>query len=129
MLGVINGTAPNPVQLSEMCDQLGNVMGKPSWLPVPNFALKAVLGEGSSVVGCFPYSFGSFFVSSLFHPKHIQSGYIFRFWRGKGCFLQKLRNWVSHSSILMLRLHLNPFFPKTTYMSDGSSNSLVSFSW
>ncbi|OMO75539.1 Sugar nucleotide epimerase YfcH-like protein [Corchorus olitorius] len=48
--GVINGTAPNPVRLSEMCEQLGNVMGRPSWLPVPDFALKAVLGEGATVV-------------------------------------------------------------------------------
>ncbi|KAJ4838097.1 Epimerase protein SDR39U1 chloroplastic [Turnera subulata] len=48
--GVINGTAPHPVRLAEMCEQLGNVMGRPSWLPVPDFALKAVLGEGASVV-------------------------------------------------------------------------------
>lgn len=48
--GVINGTAPNPVRLAEMCDQLGTVMGRPSWLPVPEFALKAVLGEGATVV-------------------------------------------------------------------------------
>lgn len=48
--GVINGTAPNPVRLSEMCEQLGQVVGRPSWLPVPEFALKAVLGEGASVV-------------------------------------------------------------------------------
>ncbi|XWS55001.1 hypothetical protein CRYUN_Cryun10bG0137400 [Craigia yunnanensis] len=48
--GVINGTAPNPVRLAEMCDHLGNVTGRPSWLPVPDFALKAVLGEGASVV-------------------------------------------------------------------------------
>ncbi|XP_020529486.1 epimerase family protein SDR39U1 homolog, chloroplastic isoform X3 [Amborella trichopoda] len=48
--GVINGTAPNPVRLGEMCEQLGRVMGRPSWLPVPDFALKAVLGEGASVV-------------------------------------------------------------------------------
>ncbi|KAJ6310766.1 hypothetical protein OIU76_015476 [Salix suchowensis] len=48
--GVINGTAPNPVRLAEMCEQLGNAMGRPSWLPVPDFALKAVLGEGASVV-------------------------------------------------------------------------------
>ncbi|XP_027354353.1 epimerase family protein SDR39U1 homolog, chloroplastic isoform X3 [Abrus precatorius] len=48
--GVINGTAPNPVRLSELCDQLGHVLGRPSWLPVPDFALKAVLGEGASVV-------------------------------------------------------------------------------
>ncbi|XP_073102543.1 epimerase family protein SDR39U1 homolog, chloroplastic isoform X6 [Elaeis guineensis] len=48
--GVINGTAPNPVRLSEMCDQLGQVIGRPSWLPVPDFAIKAVLGEGASIV-------------------------------------------------------------------------------
>ncbi|XP_017970751.1 PREDICTED: epimerase family protein SDR39U1 homolog, chloroplastic isoform X2 [Theobroma cacao] len=48
--GVINGTAPNPIRLSEMCEHLGNAMGRPSWLPVPDFALKAVLGEGASVV-------------------------------------------------------------------------------
>ncbi|XP_024017985.1 epimerase family protein SDR39U1 homolog, chloroplastic [Morus notabilis] len=48
--GVINGTAPNPVRLAEMCDHLGSVMGRPSWLPVPDFAIKAVLGEGAAVV-------------------------------------------------------------------------------
>ncbi|ONK58835.1 uncharacterized protein A4U43_C08F230 [Asparagus officinalis] len=48
--GVINGTAPNPVRLSEMCEQLGQVMGRPSWLPVPDFALKAVMGEGATIV-------------------------------------------------------------------------------
>ncbi|XP_078446207.1 NAD(P)-binding Rossmann-fold superfamily protein [Wolffia australiana] len=48
--GVINGTAPNPVRLSEMCEQLGEVTGRPSWLPVPDFALKAMLGEGSIIV-------------------------------------------------------------------------------
>ncbi|RID53149.1 hypothetical protein BRARA_G00569 [Brassica rapa] len=30
---VINGTAPNPVRLGEMCQQLGSVFGRPSWLP------------------------------------------------------------------------------------------------
>lgn len=48
--GIINGTAPNPVRFSEMCDQLGQVLGRPSWLPVPGFALKALLGEGASIV-------------------------------------------------------------------------------
>ncbi|WZY89318.1 hypothetical protein YC2023_046053 [Brassica napus] len=48
--GVINGTAPNPVRLGEMCQQLGSVLGRPSWLPVPDFALKALLGEGATVV-------------------------------------------------------------------------------
>ncbi|KAK8950818.1 hypothetical protein KSP39_PZI004449 [Platanthera zijinensis] len=48
--GVINGTAPHPVRLSEMCDQLGQAMGRPSWLPVPDFAVKAILGEGATIV-------------------------------------------------------------------------------
>ncbi|KAL1541135.1 Complement component 1 Q subcomponent-binding protein, mitochondrial [Salvia divinorum] len=48
--GVINGTAPNPVRLSEMCNHLGSVLDRPSWLPVPEVALKAVLGEGACVV-------------------------------------------------------------------------------
>ncbi|CAH9056572.1 unnamed protein product [Cuscuta europaea] len=48
--GVINGTAPNPVRLGEMCSQLGSVLGRPSWLPVPDFALKTILGEGATVV-------------------------------------------------------------------------------
>ncbi|RWW23218.1 hypothetical protein GW17_00012549 [Ensete ventricosum] len=55
--GIINGTAPNPVRLSEMCEQLGQVVGRPSWLPVPEFALKAVLGEGASVVRIHTLSF------------------------------------------------------------------------
>jgi len=50
---VINGTAPNPVRLAEMCQHLGNVLGRPSWLPVPEFAVKAVLGEGASVVSYY----------------------------------------------------------------------------
>ncbi|XAR59094.1 Farnesol dehydrogenase (NAD(+)) [Bertholletia excelsa] len=48
--GVINGTAPNPVRLGELCKQLGSVLGRPSWLPVPDLALKVVLGEGACVV-------------------------------------------------------------------------------
>ncbi|CAN7027937.1 unnamed protein product [Brassica oleracea var. botrytis] len=43
--GVINGTAPNPVRLGEMCQQLGSVLGRLSWLPVPDFALKALVTE------------------------------------------------------------------------------------
>lgn len=68
MLGVINGTAPNPVRLSELCDQLGKVMGRPSWLPVPDFALKAVLGEGASVVK-IPYHLCLFFPQFVYLEK------------------------------------------------------------
>ncbi|KAM7482667.1 hypothetical protein LguiB_007250 [Lonicera macranthoides] len=48
--GIINGTAPNPVRLAEMCQHLGSALGRPSWLPVPDLALKAILGEGATVV-------------------------------------------------------------------------------
>ena len=37
--GVYNATAPNPVRMSELCSSLGSTLGRPSWLPVPDFAL------------------------------------------------------------------------------------------
>ena len=48
--GPVNGTAPSPVTMGEMCSSLGRIVGRPSWLPVPEFALKALLGEGAAVV-------------------------------------------------------------------------------
>ncbi|MEC4803623.1 MAG: TIGR01777 family oxidoreductase [Jaaginema sp. PMC 1079.18] len=48
--GVLNGTAPNPVSMKELCNTLGNVMQRPSWLPVPAFALELRLGDGAKVV-------------------------------------------------------------------------------
>lgn len=48
--GVINGTAPNPVRMKTLCVQLGAAMGRPSWLPVPEAALRLALGDGASVV-------------------------------------------------------------------------------
>jgi uncharacterized protein (TIGR01777 family) len=50
MEGVFNATAPNPVRMSELCQTLGEVLHRPSWLPVPGFALEALLGEGAKVV-------------------------------------------------------------------------------
>ena len=48
--GVYNATAPNPVRMGELCSALGEVMGRPSFVPVPDFALKTLLGEGAQVV-------------------------------------------------------------------------------
>ncbi|MBD2305792.1 TIGR01777 family protein [Chroococcidiopsis sp. FACHB-1243] len=50
MEGVFNATAPNPVRMSELAQVMGEVMQRPSWLPVPNFAIEALLGEGAIVV-------------------------------------------------------------------------------
>ncbi len=48
--GVFNATAPHPVRMAEMCSVLGTVLKRPSWLPVPDIALKLILGEGAQVV-------------------------------------------------------------------------------
>ena len=48
--GTFNATSPNPVTMNQLCESLGQVMQRPSWLPVPGFALEFLLGEGAQVV-------------------------------------------------------------------------------
>jgi uncharacterized protein len=50
MSGTYNATAPHPVHMAELCQILGEVLQRPSWLPVPDIALKLLLGEGAQVV-------------------------------------------------------------------------------
>lgn len=50
MEGVYNATTPNPVRMAELCSMMGQIMNRPSWLPVPAFALEALLGDGAIVV-------------------------------------------------------------------------------
>jgi uncharacterized protein len=50
MQGIYNATAPNPVRMTEFCQVLGKALNRPSWLPVPPFALEALLGDGAMVV-------------------------------------------------------------------------------
>ncbi|MBF2027000.1 MAG: TIGR01777 family protein [Oscillatoriales cyanobacterium C42_A2020_001] len=50
MEGSFNATAPNPVRMAEFCETMGTVMNRPSWLPVPAFALEVLLGDGAQVV-------------------------------------------------------------------------------
>ncbi|NJL78931.1 MAG: TIGR01777 family protein [Richelia sp. RM2_1_2] len=50
MSGVYNATAPHPVRMAELSTTMGEVMNRPSWLPVPEFAIEAMLGDGAVVV-------------------------------------------------------------------------------
>ena len=48
--GPVNLTAPTPVTNSEVTAAMGRVLGRPTVLPVPAFALKVALGEFSQDV-------------------------------------------------------------------------------
>lgn len=48
--GPVNLTGPDPVTNAEITRAMGTVLGRPTILPVPAFALKTVLGEFSSEV-------------------------------------------------------------------------------
>jgi len=50
MTGAYNATAPTPVRMNDLVGALGQVMGRPSWLPVPEIAVQLLLGEGSKIV-------------------------------------------------------------------------------
>jgi uncharacterized protein (TIGR01777 family) len=43
--GVFNLTAPSPLTSEDFLGLLGKVLRRPSWLPVPGFALRLLLGE------------------------------------------------------------------------------------
>ena len=50
MEGTFNATSPNPVRMNELCQALVDILHRPSWLPVPDFALELLLGEAAQVV-------------------------------------------------------------------------------
>ncbi len=45
VMGPINATAPGQVTMKEFCQTLGKVLRRPSWAPVPSFALRVLMGE------------------------------------------------------------------------------------
>jgi len=48
--GVFNLTSPNPVTNSVFGKTLANVISRPFWLPLPEFQLKLMFGEGAQVL-------------------------------------------------------------------------------
>ncbi len=48
--GPINGVSPGIVNMSELADVIGKTINRPTFFPVPSFAIKAILGEASEVV-------------------------------------------------------------------------------
>lgn len=87
--GVYNATAPNPVRMSELCASLGTVLGRPSWLPVPDFAIQAQSQPQhqspilSHLCGHLP---ATHVHCRLFLVKGLGSC-----WRGRRCSLQRQR--------------------------------------
>jgi uncharacterized protein (TIGR01777 family) len=43
--GALNGTAPEPVTNAQFAKALGRAVGRPSWIPVPGFVLRLLVGE------------------------------------------------------------------------------------
>ncbi|GAE31129.1 TIGR01777 family oxidoreductase [Alkalihalobacillus hemicellulosilyticus] len=50
IIGPLNVTAPNPVQMKEFGQTLASILNRPHWFPTPTFLLKVVLGEMSTLV-------------------------------------------------------------------------------
>jgi uncharacterized protein (TIGR01777 family) len=48
--GPLNATAPDPVRNRDLARAIGRVLGRPSLLPAPAFAVRAALGEMAEVV-------------------------------------------------------------------------------
>jgi uncharacterized protein len=70
--GPLNATAPNPVTNAELTRALGVALHRPTVLPAPTIALRAVLGEGAQIL----------LTGQRVLPKRTQElGYAFRFER------------------------------------------------
>ncbi|WP_194851312.1 TIGR01777 family oxidoreductase [Nonlabens antarcticus] len=70
LVGVYNGVAPNPIQNRPMMEAIGDVLGKPVFLPnVPAFMMKLILGEMAATILASQYASST---------KIEESGYLFK---------------------------------------------------
>ena len=70
LTGLFNATAPNPVSNYTFTKALGSQLNRPTVFPIPEFILKIVFGEGSSVLTG----------SKEIYPKQlVESGFEFRY--------------------------------------------------
>ncbi|HEX4997048.1 MAG TPA: TIGR01777 family oxidoreductase [Terriglobia bacterium] len=69
-VGPYNGTAPNPVTMTEFATALGQALHRPAVLPVPGIALRLALGEVADVL----------LTGQRVRPRRaLESGFTFRF--------------------------------------------------
>ncbi|MDE3040376.1 MAG: TIGR01777 family oxidoreductase [Nitrospirota bacterium] len=68
--GPVNAVAPEAVTMHRFCVVLGGVLHRPSWLPVPGFALRVALGELCTLMT----------TGQRVHPaKALSGGYVFHY--------------------------------------------------
>ncbi len=63
LTGIFNAVSPNPVTNREFTKALAKVLRRPAILPVPTFVLKAIFGQGASVITA----------SKIVYPKRLLS--------------------------------------------------------
>ena len=49
-MGPVNLTSPDPVMNMIFAKNLGKILHRPSWFPIPSFLLRMILGEMASVI-------------------------------------------------------------------------------
>ena len=68
--GPVNAVAPESVTMKQFCGSIGRALHRPSWLPVPGFALRVALGELGALMT----------TGQRVHPaKALSMGYVFQY--------------------------------------------------